>query len=83
MANDRIQIKCAKCGSWKMLAAFDGLRLHADPAVLDWINEHGTDMCRPDFSGDLCGNPGFSLHTDDDIAGALDLDRQGKPPKDE
>lgn len=76
MANDRVHIKCKGCGAWKMLLTHSGAGLHVtDKDILGWLENHGG--CHPRaFSADLDGDPGFSLHTDDDVGGELSFDRQ-------
>lgn len=68
-----------------MLMKFDGLALHASrsslqPPILDWLDLHGE--CHPGRLGNLGGDPGFTLHTDDEVGKVLAIDRQNAgPPK--
>ncbi len=49
-----------------------GAGLHpSDHDPMGWLARHGG--CHPRaFSVDLGGNPGFTLHTDDDVGGVLE-----------
>ena len=68
MANDRVFIKCKACGGWKMLLKHyppTGPTTRANN-ILDWLDDHR--VCHPHrFDSDLQGDPGFTLHTDDDL----------------
>ena len=85
MSNDRVHIKCEGCGAWKMLLSHNGAGLTtADNGILKWLDAHGG--CHPHaFDVGLEGNPGFTLHTDDDVGRELEFDKantvpQNKPP---
>jgi hypothetical protein len=50
-----------------------------DNGILDWLDAHGG--CHPNaFKTDLEGNPWFTLHTDDDVGGALEFSKANKTP---
>lgn len=80
MANDRVHIKCKGCGAWKMLLSYNGTSLRpTDSEILDWLSDHGE--CHPNlYSPHLNGDPGFSLHTDDDVGFELAFNGQNASP---
>lgn len=77
MSNDRVHIKCS-CGAWKMLMKHNGAGLAtADNGILEWLDSHGA--CHKNaFAVDLNGDPGFTLHTDDDVGKSLDVNLANK-----
>jgi hypothetical protein len=80
MASDRVFIRCSGCGAWKMLMKHStGAFSTQDNGILDWLDAHG--LCHPNlYNNDLGGNPGFTLHTEDDVGGALSFDKQNADP---
>jgi hypothetical protein len=68
MANDRVFIKCKTCGGWKMLLKHYPPTGPApsDNNILGWLEKHAA--CHPHrYEMDLKGDPGFTLHTEDDL----------------
>lgn len=80
VANDRVFIKCKTCGCWKMLLKFfptDGLTTR-DNGILEWLDAHR--RCHPlSYAGGLEGDPGYTLHTEDDET--LDFAKQNMTPE--
>jgi len=82
MANDRVMLRCDSCGAFMMfLKHYPGLLgTYSEDwtaKFLAWTNAHC--RCHPHFfHGDLCDNPGFSLHTEG--SEALDYTKQNAPP---
>ena len=74
MANDRVYIKCKYCGGWKMLLKFyptTGPVTRPEFGILEWLDKHA--RCHPhSWDNDLNGDPGFTLHTEQEIGTALD-----------
>lgn len=66
--NDRIWIRCKKCGKGIMVADYDGINIELSGAdiagfILQHINERNEDRWK--VSSDLDAEPGFELTTDD------------------
>ena len=82
MADDRVFIKCKTCGGWKMLLKFycgQGLTTRPGSGILEWLDTHA--VCNS-FVVNLGGDPGFTLHTEEDLGIALDWERQNaRPPE--
>ncbi len=73
MADDRVFIKCKVCGGWKMLLKYVFGRLTTrDNDILSWLDNH--QECHRNYTIDLGGNPGYSLHTEDELYDGGDLD---------
>ncbi len=69
MANDRIFLRCDKCGDadllllYKMFGAGLSRYVHTDPErMAKWLAKH--EGCHPEPYGDLKGVPGFSVTTE-------------------
>lgn len=84
VANDRVFIKCKACGGWKMLLKHfppDG-PAPRDNGILEWLDAHS--ICHPQrYDSDLKGDPGYTLHTEDDLWDVLTPDKKNAlPPED-
>ncbi len=67
MADDRVFLKCKGCGGYKMLLKHfvTSGPTTRDNGILDWLDGHAD--CHPRrWSPSLAGDPGFTLHTEDD-----------------
>lgn len=82
MADDRVFIKCKGCGGWKMLLKHYQSNpgpMYWDNGVTEWLDKHA--LCHPGaFNADLGGDPGYTLHTENDIGRELDCDKQNHVP---
>ncbi len=59
-----------------------GLRTAPDLGILEWLDSHS--RCHPSskaFHPNLDGNPGFSLHTEDDLGKDLSFELQNSSPR--
>ena len=74
MADDRVFIKCKQCEGWKMLLkhfSIEGVTTR-DNGILEWLDTHA--FCNPEVYGpDLGNNPGFTLHTENDLMDGITL----------
>ncbi|MFA6204560.1 MAG: hypothetical protein WC710_15385 [Gallionella sp.] len=59
--------------------SYNGQELSANAEIVEWLNLHG--RCHPQAGVDLAGEPGFTLHTDDEVGEKLSHDRQNAGPE--
>lgn len=82
MSNDRVFIKCKGCGRWNLLLKHMGAGSYTKEGrdILDWLDSHAE--CHPRcYAGDLDGDPGFELHTEDAIGEALLWENRQQTPE--
>ena len=65
MSNDRVSLKCKKCGAEKVIFKYyPGDALFHDYGIGEYAKKHFQE-CHPNgFEPDLGGNPGFVLVTE-------------------
>ena len=80
MANDRVMIRCSGCNAWKMLLKHKSGYgpITDDNGILEWIDSHASCHSRR-YRFDLNGDPGFTLHTEDDEILAFEKQNAGPP----
>ena len=76
MASDRVMMRCKTCGGWKCMISYAwGIGSSVGNDFQQWLESHAN--CRGADHKDLAGDPGYSLHMEDEIL-ELPLELQNK-----